>query len=480
MNRWIFALVLLLAVAPARGAEDRLSAEQATRDLTLLERAFTQLHPGLTRYRTAESLAADFAAARAEVAGGASRGQMYLLATRLSAGVRCGHTWTNPSNQSAGVQAMLDALPALPVRVRLLQGRLLVVASAQAGVATGDEILAIDGRPIAALLQDLMPYLRADGGNDGKRLAQLDSNEQGGALDRLLPLLHPPRQGRYTLRLRRSGGPERVVEARALAVKARERLLLDQGERGEDLRWRLDRRGNVAVMTLPTFAFWNEPFDANAALAGYFDALAREPVNLLVIDLRQNEGGDSAIGQQLLSYLLREPYAVPMGRVESAYERVPYALARHLDTWDFDFFDRTGQVVAAPSGRWLLREQPTPVVVAPQARPYRGKVVALVGPRMSSAGFLIARDLRASGAATLIGEPTGGNLRGLNGGQLAWLTLPRSGVAVDIPLLATVYEGAPDAGVQPDILVPTRVEDVVAGRDPAMERALRCARERCR
>ena len=97
----------------------------------------------------------------------------------------------------------------------------------------------------------------------------------------------------------------------------------------------------------------------------------------------------------------------------------------------------------------------------------RPLVVALTGPRMSSAGYLVARDLKAAGAATLIGGETGGNLRGLNGSQLAWLVLPTSGVSVDIPLLAHFTAGEPpDRGVLPDIAVRTRLEDVAAGIDP--------------
>ena len=92
---------------------------------------------------------------------------------------------------------------------------------------------------------------------------------------------------------------------------------------------------------------------------------------------------------------------------------------------------------------------------------------------MSSAGFLIARDLQRSGAATLVGEPTGGNQRGLNGGQLAWLTLPNSGIAVDIPLVATVYAGAPDAPITPDVRIEARIADAIAGRDAPLQYALR-------
>jgi hypothetical protein len=108
------------------------------------------------------------------------------------------------------------------------------------------------------------------------------------------------------------------------------------------------------------------------------------------------------------------------------------------------------------------------------AKPYRGKVVLLTGPQMSSAGYLIARDFKASGAATLIGRETGGSLRGLNGGQLAWMVLPISGVSVDIPLISGFAKTAePDRSVLPDIAVRTRLEDVAAGVDPDLVEAKR-------
>jgi hypothetical protein len=97
----------------------------------------------------------------------------------------------------------------------------------------------------------------------------------------------------------------------------------------------------------------------------------------------------------------------------------------------------------------------------------------LVGPENSSAGFLFARDVAASGAATLLGQPTGGNLRGLNGGELCWLTLPHSGVAVDIPLLAAFSPGnPPDAGVTPQVLAEPGFADAQAGIDTEWQAAL--------
>ena len=465
-------LIACLALAPLTGARatnlpQPLTAKEAQRELRILKRGLGDLHAGLYRYQTPEQFEAEFARAEAQVADGSDAMEMYLIASRIAAAVRCGHTWTNPVNQSPAVQRAFSALPALPLRVRLLENRLLVTASVDPTVPVNAELLAIDGRTPATLIADFMPYLRADGGNDGKRLSQLDSNENGGAMDRLLPLLHAPGTGGYTLRMRPRGGKVRTVTVAAMTAGERERRLIAAGNPMPGTDWRFEIDGNAATLTLPTFAFWNGGFDWNGFLDRSFATLEEKHIPNLILDLRQNEGGDDAIGHALMAHIIPAPLTIAASRAETAYERAPYDLVRYLDTWDFSFFDRTGQVVRGEGRNWRLREQAADRVIAPVTRPYRGKVVLLTGPQMSSAGYLIARDLKASGAATLIGRETGGNLRGLNGGQLAWMVLPISGVSIDIPLISGFATTAlPDRGVLPDIMVRTRLEDVAAGIDP--------------
>ncbi len=459
-----------------------LTAKQAQRELKILKRALSDLHPGLYRYQTPEQFEAEFARAETEVANGSDALKMYLISTRIAAVLRCGHTWTNPLNQGQSVQDAIAALPALPLRVRLLEGRLLVTASADRNVPNNVELLTIDGRTPSALANEFMPYLRADGGSDGKRLSQLDSNVDGGAMDRLLPLLHPPGAHGYRLRFRPLGGQTgaaispAVKEAMVagMPINERERRLLKAGIAPENTLWRFEIDGDIATMTLPTFAFWQSDFDWSAFLQRSFNTLKERKVDKLILDLRQNEGGDDAIGNTLHSHLMATPFVIPALRLESAYERAPYDLARFMDTWDFSFFDRTGQVVRGEGRNWLAREQPADNRIAPDAQPYLGRVALLTGPRMSSAGFLIARNLKASRRATLIGQATGGNLRGLNGGQLAWLVLPTSGVSVDIPLIGSFSKTPqPDSGVLPDITVHTTLDDVAAGIDPDIVAAKR-------
>ncbi len=472
-------LIACLALAPlasvlAADAPQPLTAKEAQRELRILKRGLTDLHSGLYRYLTPEQLEAEFARAEAQVADGSDAMEMHLIASRIAAAVRCGHTWTNPLNQGPAIQRALADLPALPVRIRLLEGRMLVTASADPQVPVSAELLSIDGRTPAALIADFMPYLRADGSNDGKRLSQLDSGENGDAMDRLLPLLHPPGARGYALKLRPRGGKVREVTVPAMTASERERLLTAAGNPLPGNDWRFEIDGDTARLTLPTFSFWNGGFDWNGFLDRSFATLDEKKIPNLILDLRDNEGGDDAIGHALLAHVLPAPFTIPASRVETAYERAPYDLARHLDTWDYSFFDRTGQVVRGEGRNWLLREQDADRVIAPVAKPYGGKVVLLTGPQMSSAGYLIARDFKASGAATLIGRETGGSLRGLNGGQLAWMVLPVSGVSIDIPLISGFAKTAqPDRGVVPDIAVRTRLEDVAANIDPDMVAAKR-------
>jgi C-terminal processing protease CtpA/Prc len=233
------------------------------------------------------------------------------------------------------------------------------------------------------------------------------------------------------------------------------------------------------MLRLPTFAFWNNQFDWRAFLSNAFAELNAERVPQLIIDIRDNEGGDDAIGSALLAHLVKSPFRFQSDQSVTAYERAPYVLVRYLDTWDYSFFDRTGKVRPVTEGPQagkleVIERVAVTRVIEPVANPYQGKVAMLVGGENSSATFILARLAQQAGVATLVGQPTGGNLRGLNGGELTWMTLPNSRVAVDVPLLAGRYEAeTPDRSVTPDVLVARRFSAQRAGVDEEMQAAIR-------
>ncbi len=475
------AAALLLAVSPARvhasAATGNLTEQQAMQDARLLQRALKELHPALTKYLTQAEMDASFLRFEQRARTARTASQMYLAATELAASIRCGHTWTNVLNQQGAIKtALLDSADKLPLRMTLVGGRWLVLSSADPAIAVGDEIIAIDGVAGKDIVARMLPYLRADGSSDGKRLRQL-GHDRGdySQMDIVWPLLSPPVDGHYALQLRGPRGPARSVRVKSLTLAQREAILEAQGFKASNEDWSFRIEGKVGYLTMPTFSFYRSSFDWSAFLTDSFARLAEARVPNLVIDVRANEGGDGAIGGEVLSHLLRNPFEFASTQSTSAYERVPYDLARYLDTWDYSFFDRTGQVekitegTAAGKYRYTARGDGKQTIV-PVPSPYAGRTFILVGPENSSASFQFAKLAQDSGAATLVGQRTGGNQRGLNGGHLAWVNLANSGVAVDIPLLAGTYtEATPDASVTPDIVVSPTLEALRAGRDIEME-----------
>jgi hypothetical protein len=85
--------------------------------------------------------------------------------------------------------------------------------------------------------------------------------------------------------------------------------------------------------------------------------------------------------------------------------------------------------------------------------------------------------VQANKLGVLVGTPTGGNLRGINGGAFFFLRLPASGLEADLPVIGTFPSGPqPDQGLIPDIMVSDTVNDIVSGRDAVLDRALAIGR----
>ena len=107
-----------------------------------------------------------------------------------------------------------------------------------------------------------------------------------------------------------------------------------------------------------------------------------------------------------------------------------------------------------------------------QKNAYQGKVCLLVNEHNSSATFYLAQIIKNNQLATLVGQTTGGSQRGLNGDQTAFLKLPNSKIELDIPLIGTFYNGKPDKGIEPDIIVKPTVQALVEKRDLEMEKIM--------
>jgi C-terminal processing protease CtpA/Prc len=226
---------------------------------------------------------------------------------------------------------------------------------------------------------------------------------------------------------------------------------------------------------MPTWALYDSKWEWKAFLHNSFDTIAARKTKDLVIDVRGNEGGLS-IGDDILSHMISKDLpAEPVVR-RVRYRRVPDDLSPYLDTWDRSFFDWGESAVDSTGDFFRLNRYDNDsggFVVRPVSPRFSGRVWVLVGASNSSATFEFARAVRQNRLGLLVGRPTGGNLRGINGGAFFFLRLPRTGIELDLPLIGQFAMGdLPDAGVKPDIRVTPTVKDIALGRDAELNAVL--------
>jgi hypothetical protein len=99
-----------------------------------------------------------------------------------------------------------------------------------------------------------------------------------------------------------------------------------------------------------------------------------------------------------------------------------------------------------------------------------GHFYVLIGPRTFSSALDNALELRQSLQAMLVGEPTGGSPNGY--GETKEFVLPNSKLTVQYTTKYFGRKDAAPSSLQPQVLVLRTFADVLAGRDPALEAAI--------
>lgn len=475
----VLACTLPPAAAGPRPPSDWIPGEVLRADVALLRRAFETLHPGLLRYQTPDEARARFEALDAAVAGGMTRADAFLALARFTAAIRCGHTYPNFHNQSAEVtRDLVTAGRRLPLYFRWIDGWMVVTRSLAGRLAPGTEVLALDGVRADSVLARLLPLARADGGLDAKRIATLEvrGDARYEAFDVYYPLVVGLGES-VALRVREPGEAVRTVSVPTMTDAEREAVRAARPGRTR-LGWSVRALDDsTALVTMPSWATYHETWDWRAVVDSTFDALVARGTLRLILDLRGNEGGTD-VGHAILARLADRD--LPLASFERwvRARSLPPDLRPFLDTWDRSFDDWRAHTPYERDGLWRLTrwdDADDGSVVRPSGRRYGGRVAVLVGPSNSSATFVFASAVRRHGLGLLVGQPTGGNERGLNGGAFYFLRLPGSGIEVDLPLVGAFPPGgaasAPDAGLAPDVPVAPRIEDVARGIDTELEAA---------
>lgn len=286
--------------------------------------------------------------------------------------------------------------------------------AADAGMRAGMRVLAVNGVPVA----DALASARAEVGPS--------SSERAALVLSYLRLVAGSPDAPLRLRLERADGSAFEV---ALARRPLETARRFEARRlaAGPLYVRFDRFRSPVARRL------REALGANRDAPG------------LILDLRANPGGDGKEGLRAISPLLDRPALI--ARLATRSGRPPSAL---LGLVSLPLEMRSGE-----SGRQL----------------YAGPLVILVNEGTGSTAEVIAASLQEEGRARVIGTRSCGCALGV----LRYRRLPNGGALAisEIGLVSGRGRRIEGEGVRPDVTVAPSRSDLLDGRDPVLEAAVR-------
>lgn len=215
-------------------------------------------------------------------------------------------------------------------------------------------------------------------------------------------------------------------------------------------------------------------------LDGMFAQLRRDSARALIVDLRSNGGGDSRLGDELLSHITARAYrmeSTKRWKMSAEYRAYLKSMVRApLNHLPIEKVHPVGRrLFAGPDGT-IVQFDEAPEAHDPRGPTFTGPVCVLIGPLTFSSAVDLADGIKTYNLATLIGEETGG--RPNTFGEVYYFRTPNTGFLVGVSSAQFVRANGDTTdhrGVMPDIEVKRSADDIRAGRDPVIDRARECS-----
>ncbi|NUN99005.1 MAG: S41 family peptidase [Saprospiraceae bacterium] len=443
------------------GQDAPYSTAQLKADLEFLHAALKKSHPGLYSYSTKEEIDAQFNSLAAQLPATMSGLEFYEYLTPLCAKIKDGHTLFNPAETVTAYHNENSRF--FPFKIHWDGIKMFVALNYAATdeIDNGAEIVAINETPAFEIIEYCLLRMMRDGESPAYPIWVLNNwfNEYYSYF-----YGHPTE---FAIHYRLGKGPIQTKTIQALSKKSifenRSKRYPDQAfsrtadqKEGNGLVLKIDRELKYAILTIKDFdntileETYKQPF--KKTIEQYFSQIEAGGVTKLILDLRNNQGGDVENGRLLLSWLMNVPFQLVAG-----YAKV----------------NEPGETTEAKRNKPC--KGPEMGVFQPKSRAFKGELYVLINGGSFSNSGMVGAALQFYKRGLLIGEETGGNQHLLCGNEEI-LLLPNTRISVAIPTLQYQIRKADKLsghGVIPDIVIKPSIRELIKGGDEILNHALK-------
>jgi hypothetical protein len=453
-------------------------------DYSVYRQVLEKHHPGLYWYTSKDSMEYFFDAGFRQLKDSMTEPQFRKLLTYVAAKINCGHTTVRPSKAWARYSDTVRLGKIFPLSVKAWDAAMVVTGNLNRRdsiLKRGTVITKINNTGTAALVDTLFDYISTDGYNRTHKYQSLSNRGNFGSLYTLLFGFSDKYDVEYrdsTGQLKKTSIPvynAAVDTAGRTGSRAFRPTQQPSKKQQRELKLnaarllRIDTVNKSAMMDLATFG---KGVGLKKFFHNSFEALEKNKIGHLIIDVRSNGGGSVTNSTLITRYLAAQKFKIS----DSLYalrkgSRTEKYIANHF--WNklfMHFFTRKKS-----DGNYHFGYFERHYFKPKKRHHYNGKVYIVTGGNSFSATTLFASALIKQENVTLVGEETGGGAYGNSAWLIPDVTLPVTGIRFRLPLFRLVIDKTlpkNGKGVQPEVESFPTVEAIKRNVDFKIEKVM--------
>ncbi|TFV95655.1 peptidase S41 [Algoriphagus kandeliae] len=423
--------------------QKKFAQQEVLEDLQYLRESLEEAHYNLYAYITEEAFNRNFEAVKSSITQDSlSTLEVTSLFQAVISKANNGHTEI-PFPGSAYIDYAYSGGTVFPLELAFENGKALIRKnwSENPELEIGAEITSINNQPFHELLQKIYPFLSAE-----RRYFKLAK----------LELFSFPRlywqafgeQKTFEIEIKKDGNLEtyQIPSIRVIEDYEMNRNEIFSGER------ELQFVHQSAYLKPGNFG--GDEQEYRSFIDSSFVEIKKKNVPNLIIDLRNNLGGDDSFSDYLVSYIADKPF-----RWNSEFTLKTSAILKAHVRENYDTTDVYWQNVLTHEDGSIYPYEFPEKDPQPAEKRYSGEVYVLVNRQSHSQSAVTAAQIQDYGFATIVGEETG-DFPSLYASQYSY-ALPNTGIEVKISkgYIVRVNGSKKAEGVIPDIYIKDHLLD---------------------
>ena len=471
----------------------KIDVQGLKKDFELIKKIVLEVHPGTYRYNSKEDILNALNELENKFSKPLTHQEAYLSISKVTAQLKCDHTKAGFNNQGKVINSIIHyQADKIPFTFVWVDDEMVILQNASDNemLQRGTKVLSINQIPVIEIRDEIIKYVGADGATDNNRIYKTQVNGYDfryNAFDIFYPLKYPVNNQSITLEIQEPNHQESIsLNVATLTREKRFEILAERYEtfpKTRDDMWKFEvLSDNTAILTLNSFGLngWKAmTIDYKAFLADKFEKIRSRKIEHLIIDIRENNGGNDEMADELFSYLTQDDFQFEReGRTR--YVNFPETLKPYIRTWGNNpwYYQLNPKNPEPQYGYYIFKENFSTQPSKNGKEIYNGKSYLLTSSANTSLAFYTAYRFKNQNIGKVIGRETGGNLNDINGGQIIFLTLPNSGIEIDFPVMGGFSAiKQPNTGVQPDIMVEYNTDDIINLSDLEINETLKFIKE---